>query len=112
MQARTKDLTESLEQQTATANVLKVISRSAFDLQAVLQTLVESAAKLCNASLANIRIRDGDVLRARAFVAVAEDLKDFLLDHPVERGRGLVSRSRLPHRRTGPCSGRAVGSRV
>ena len=70
--------------------MLKVISRSAFDLQAVLQTLVESAAKLCNASLANIRIRDGDVLRARAFVAAAEDLKDFLLDHPVEGGRGHV----------------------
>ena len=81
---------ESLQQQTATADVLKVISRSAFDLQAVLQTLVESAAKLCNASMANIRVRDGDVLRARAFVAVSEDLKDFLLDHPIERGRGHV----------------------
>jgi two-component system, NtrC family, sensor kinase len=96
LQARTRDLSESLQQQTATADVLKVISRSAFDLQAVLQTLVESAAKLCNASMANIRIRDGDVLRARAFVAVSEDLKDFLLDHPVERGRGhVVSRAFL-----------------
>lgn len=52
--------------------------------------LVESAAKLCNAGIANIRIRDGDVLRARALVAASEEMKDFLLGHPIERSRQYV----------------------
>jgi two-component system NtrC family sensor kinase len=88
VQARTEDLRESLQQQTATADVLKVISRSTFDLQVVLQTLVESAARLCEADKATItRQKDGVFYRAENF-GFSREFMDYVRDVPVEPERG------------------------
>jgi two-component system, NtrC family, sensor kinase len=95
VQMRTEDLRESLQQQTATADVLKVISRSTFDLQTVLQTLVESAARLCDADKATItREKDGQFYRAEIF-GYSDEFLDYVRDVPV-----------LPER--GSCLGRAL----
>ena len=66
VQARTNDLQEALQQQTATADVLKVISRSAFDLGAVFDALLASAVSLIGGRAGTICVRDGDVFRYRA----------------------------------------------
>jgi len=86
VQAKTRDLSESLQQQTATADVLKVISRSAFDLQTVLDTLVISAARLCDADRACIFQKDGDVYRWVSNFGFSPELIAYADTHPFTAG--------------------------
>ena len=91
LQARTRDLDESLQQQTATAEVLKTISRSTFDLQSVLRTLVESAARLCDADKATItRQRGSEFYRAESF-GFSDEFMDYVRTVPVIPDRGSAT---------------------
>ena len=78
MQARTDDLSESLEQQTATADVLKVISGSAFELQPVFESVAESAVRLCGADKAFVWRFDGELLRMVVAYNASPELKEFI----------------------------------
>ena len=90
-QQRTRELTESLQQQTATADVLKVISRSTVDLQTVLNALIESATRLCGATRGHIFQFDGEVLRFAAAYGAWPGFTDYLESHPLRPGMGSVA---------------------
>ena len=88
VQARTAELSEALAQQTATADVLKVISRSAFDLEPVLQTLLDSAIRLAGGDMGSISLRDGDWLRVMTGIGWTDELRAYEKSHPHPIGRG------------------------
>jgi len=100
LRQRTDDLTESLDQQTATSKVLEVISRSAFDLQAVFETVAESSVRLCGADRAFIYRFDGGLLRMAVAFNAPEKLKDFISQNPIRLGRYSVAGRAALERRT------------
>ena len=100
VQQRTRDLTESLQQQTATADVLQVISRSAFDLNPVFETVAESSVKLCGSERALIFRFDGELLRVCAAFNAPHHLMEWLERNPVRPGRHSVAARAALERRT------------
>src|SRR5262245_46382173 len=88
---RTRELDEALERQAATAGVLKAISRSTFNLQSVLDSLVQSAARLCDADIAVIGRPRGTTYYFEATHGYSPELAEFVASHPAQIDRGTIS---------------------
>ena len=99
VQARTEELSKSLRQQTATAEVLKTISRTAFDLQRVLETLLENAVRICGAKHGIIFRYDGESCRAAAAYNAPPGSLDLWERYPLRAGRGTTVGRALLERR-------------
>src|SRR5262249_16050152 len=84
-------LAEAHRREAATAEILKVISRSTFDLQAVLDTLIETAVRLCEARRGVIFRRMGDAYHGVAFYNASSELIDFIRRHPITPGRDTIT---------------------
>ncbi len=95
-----RQLTEAFQQQAATVDVLKAISRSSFDLQTVLDSLIESAARLCQAQRGVIFRREGDSYHGVAFYNASPELIDFIRRHPITPGRHTITARVALDRRT------------
>jgi len=100
VQARTEELSESLRQQTATAEVLKTISRTAFDLQRVLETLLENAVRICGAKHGMIFRYDGECCRAAAAYNAPPGTMELWEQTPIRAGRATATGRALLERRT------------
>jgi len=100
LQARNLELTDALEQQTATSELLKVIGRSTFDLRPVFETLVENAVRLCRAERGVIMRFDGEVLRFAVGHNTSPELVAFFEANPIALGRGSNAGRAAVERRT------------